>query len=88
MFISGTGASQKAEKMSMTTRKVRSNGKGLFTVFFDYNGIVHREFLPEGRTVNKEYYLEVIRRLREAIRKNARICGKTILGCSHIFAYP
>ena len=30
---------------------------------------MHQEFLPQGRTVNKEYYLEVMRRLREAIRK-------------------
>ena len=88
MFISGTGASQKAEKMLMTTRKVRSNVKDLLTVFFDYNGVVHREFLPEGRTANKEYYLVVMRRLREATRKNARIYGKTILGGSHIVAYP
>ena len=88
MFISGTSASQKAEKMLMTTGKVRSNLKGLLTVFFDYNGVVHCEFLPEGPAVNKEYFLQVIRRLREAIRKNARICGKSILGCSHIVAYP
>ena len=88
MFISGTGASQKAQMMLMTTQKVWSHVKGLLTVFFDSNGVVHREFLPEGPTVNKEYYLEVMRRLREAIRKNARICGKTILGCSHIVAYP
>jgi len=26
-------------------------------VFMDYNDIVHHEFLPEGQTVNKEYYL-------------------------------
>ncbi len=50
-------------------RQVRSNVKVLLTVFFDYNGIVHQEFLPQGCTVNKEYYLEVMRRLREAIRK-------------------
>ena len=30
---------------------------------------MHYEFLPQGLTVNKEYYLEVICRLREAIRK-------------------
>lgn len=30
---------------------------------------VHYEFLPKGQTVNKEYYVEVLRRLREAIRK-------------------
>ncbi len=50
-------------------RQVRSNVKVLLTVFFDYHGVVHQEFLPKGRTVNKEYYLEVMRRLREAIRK-------------------
>ncbi|UYV65404.1 hypothetical protein LAZ67_3004252 [Cordylochernes scorpioides] len=32
-------------------------------------GVVHHEFLPQGRTVNKEYYLQVIRNLREAIRQ-------------------
>lgn len=50
-------------------RQVRSNVKVLLTVFFDFNGIVYHEFLPPGRTVNKEYYLEVLRRLREAIRR-------------------
>jgi transposase len=39
------------------------------TVLFDSEGIVHYEFLPEGRTVNKEYYLEVMQRLCEAVRK-------------------
>jgi len=29
---------------------------------------VHSKFLPTGLTVNKEYYLSVMRRLREAIR--------------------
>ena len=40
----------------------RSNVKVLLTVFFDYNDVV-----PEGRTVSKEYYLEVMHRLHEAI---------------------
>ena len=51
------------------TRQVRSNVKVFLIVFFDYHGVVHQEFLPQGRTVNKEYYLEVMRRLREAIPK-------------------
>ena len=49
--------------------QVRSNVKVLLTVFFDCNGLVHHEFFPQGRTVNKEYYLEDIRRLRETIRQ-------------------
>ena len=48
-------------------RQVRSNVKVLLTVFFDCNHMVHHEFLPQDRTVNKEYNLEVMRRLREAI---------------------
>lgn len=49
--------------------QVRSKVKVLLTVFYDYNGIVHKEFLPPGKTVNKEYYKSVMIRLREAIRK-------------------
>ena len=48
-------------------RQVRSHVKVLLTVFFDCRGVVHHEFLPQGRTVNKEYYLQVMRNLREAI---------------------
>ncbi|UYV72185.1 hypothetical protein LAZ67_9002124 [Cordylochernes scorpioides] len=50
-------------------RQVRSNVKVLLTVFFDCRGVVHHEFLPQGRMVNKEYYLQVMRNLREAIRQ-------------------
>ena len=41
----------------------------LLTVFFDCNGVFNHEFLPQDHTVNKEYYLEVMRRLREVIRQ-------------------
>ncbi|UYV68017.1 hypothetical protein LAZ67_5002806 [Cordylochernes scorpioides] len=50
-------------------RRVRSNVKVLLTVFFDCRGVVHHEFLPQSRTVNKEYYLQVMRNFREAIRQ-------------------
>ena len=45
-------------------RQVRSNVKVLLTVFFESNGVVHHELLPQGRTVNKAYRLEVMSRLR------------------------
>ena len=35
--------------------------------FFDWKGIVHYEFVPCGETVNKEFYLNVLKRLREAV---------------------
>jgi hypothetical protein len=33
----------------------------------DINGIVHFEFIPQGQTVNEAYYMEVLKRLREAV---------------------
>jgi hypothetical protein len=46
---------------------VRSKVKVLQTVFFDHRGIVHHSYAPEGQTIDKEYYLEVIRHLRDAV---------------------
>ena len=48
-------------------RQVLSSVTVLLTVFFHCNGVVHREFLPQVRTINKEYHLEVMRLLHEAI---------------------
>ena len=50
-------------------RQVRSNVKVLLTVFFDCNNLMHHEIMSHGHTVNKEYYLEVMRRLRKVIRQ-------------------
>ncbi|GFU79594.1 protein GVQW3 [Trichonephila clavipes] len=36
---------------------------------FHADGIVHHEYDPQGQTVNKEFYLDVMRRLREAVRR-------------------
>ena len=53
------------------------NVKVLLTVVFDCNGVVHHELLPQDRTVNKEFYLEIMRRLREAIRQKRTELWKT-----------
>ena len=58
-------------------RQSRSKVKVMLTVFFDCRGVVHSEFLPEGQTVNKEYYLGVMRRLREQIRRKRPDLWKT-----------
>lgn len=50
-------------------RQVRSKVKVMLTVFFDAKGIVHHEYLPEGSTVNQDYYIEVLKRLRNSIRR-------------------
>ena len=54
-------------------RQVWSNVKVLLTVFFGCRGEVHHEFLPQDRKVNKEYYLQFIRNLREAIRQKQKL---------------
>lgn len=50
-------------------RQVRSKIKVMLTVFFDIRGIVHHEYAPVGQTVTKEYYQQVLRRLRDAVRR-------------------
>ena len=35
----------------------------------DFRGIVHYEFVPTVKTVNQVYYLEVLKRLREKVRR-------------------
>jgi hypothetical protein len=39
----------------------------MLIVFFYIKGIVHKEFLPPGQTVNGKFYSEVLKRLRESI---------------------
>jgi transposase len=47
----------------------------LIVFFFDYEGVVYHTFVPRGHTVNKEYYLEVLKSLREAASKKGLIHG-------------
>jgi len=37
--------------------------------FFDQEVIVHQEFVPPGMTVNADLYCDVLRRLRENVRR-------------------
>ena len=37
--------------------------------FFDQKGIVHKEFAPPGQTVNAAFYVGVLKRLRENVRR-------------------
>ena len=66
-----------AETRPKKAHQVRLNVKVLFIVFFDWNGIAHHELLPQGHTVNKEYYLEVMRRLLEVICQKRTELWKT-----------
>jgi len=48
-------------------RQVQSNIKVMLTSFFDSCGVVHHKYVPQGQNINKEYYLEVLRCLRDAV---------------------
>ena len=50
-------------------RMSRSKIKVTFVVFCDWKGIVLHEFVPRGQIVNKQFYQEVLARLRDAVRR-------------------
>jgi hypothetical protein len=38
-------------------------------VFFDAQGVIHREFVPEGQTANGQFYLGAMEQLLKEIRR-------------------
>ena len=46
----------------------RNHFKSMLIIFFDREGVVHYEFASRVQTINKEYYVEVLKRLRDAVR--------------------
>ncbi|KAM7298352.1 putative uncharacterized protein FLJ37770 isoform X1 [Ixodes scapularis] len=61
-------------------RMSKSRIKAMLIVFFDRKGVVHSEFVPQGQTVNKEFYCEVLKRLRNRVRRvRKEICDNWIL---------
>jgi len=49
--------------------RVKSNVKTMLISFFDAYGIVHSEFVPNSETVNQAFYLQVLKCLRDAVRR-------------------
>jgi hypothetical protein len=58
----------KATVAEKKARQVHSNVKSMLIIFFDIQGIVRKEFVPPGQTVNDKFYCEVLKQLREGIR--------------------
>ena len=50
-------------------RQLKSNVKSMIITFFDVKGIVHKEFVPTGQTVNSRFYCDILRWLRENMRR-------------------
>jgi hypothetical protein len=47
----------------------RSRIKDWLIIFLDSQGVVHKEFLPEGKTINAEFYKGVMDRLLKRIQR-------------------
>ena len=41
--------------------------KTTLTMFFDWEGVGHHKYAPAGQIINKEYYLNVLHWLRDAL---------------------
>ena len=54
-----TSNSPRPKKARMSKSKI----KIILICFFDSQGVVHKEFVPQGQTFNKQYYREVLERL-------------------------
>jgi hypothetical protein len=54
----------------------RSRIKTMLIIFFNSQGVVHKEFVPEGKTVNAEFHKVVMDRLLKRIQRvrPAAIC--------------
>jgi histone-lysine N-methyltransferase SETMAR len=50
----------------------QSAGKCLLTVFWDYRGVIHQEFMAKGTTINSEAYVQTIRKLKQRINRVRR----------------
>ena len=50
-------------------RMSKSKVKTMIIAFFDSRGIVHKEFVPPGKTVNQVYYCQVLERFRKRVNR-------------------
>ena len=50
-------------------RQSKSTHKLLMILFFDSTGTIYMHWVPTGQTVNKEYYVEVLREFRERFHR-------------------
>ncbi|KAI6646077.1 Mariner transposase [Oopsacas minuta] len=49
------------------------------TVFWDREGIIHPHWLPEKTTINSDYYVDELKELRQAIkRERPHVSSKTM----------
>ncbi|GFT09266.1 putative mariner transposase [Trichonephila clavipes] len=80
------------KKVSAEVRKnrhqtVAQKGKVTLGVFFDIQGIVHLEFIPEEHYVKKELSVDILRRLRESAETRLKLWAEQSWVNLHIPTY-
>jgi len=50
-------------------RSQKSRVKSMLMIFFEWQGVIHKEFVPEGETINAVYYKGVMQSLLNRIRR-------------------
>lgn len=58
-------------------RMSKSKVKTMLICFFDSKGVVHKEFVPPGQTVNQVFYRDVLERLRKRVLRVRPEIAKT-----------
>lgn len=59
----------KMSPVKKIARMSKSKVKCMLVTFFDFKGLIHHEFIPEGQTINQHVYLDILSRLFEKMRK-------------------
>jgi hypothetical protein len=79
-----TPTSPRMKKASVSKFKV----KAIMIVFFDIRGVIMVEWVPEGQTVNQKYYLEVLIKFHERMRKKRPELWKKKSWILHLDSVP
>jgi hypothetical protein len=53
----------------ITDLEMAARPSTMMIAFFDAEGLVHHEFLPQRQTMNQTVYINVLQRLRDAVRR-------------------
>ena len=59
-------------------RQSKSTHKLLMILFFDSTGMIYMHWVPTGQTVNKEYYVEVLKEFRKRFRRKRPALFKSV----------
>jgi hypothetical protein len=76
-------------KLFKESHMSKSQMKAMLIIFFDINGIIHFEFIPQDQTDNQAYYVEILKSLCEAVhRKRPELQAiDWILHCDNVPAH-